>query len=305
MQTENPFFSVIIPTYNREKFILNTLETVFSQKFKNFEVIVVDNCSTDNTLEILQDLIQENKIKFIQHDKNYERAKSRNTGMKNAKGQYLTFLDSDDFMYENNLQDAYEYIQNNPTKKVFHNLYELVNDKKECIYKYKFQSLKNPLKQISEGNFLSCIGVFIHQDIYKNIEWDETPELTGSEDYEFWLRVLGNYPDLGRIEKVNNGILDHAQRTVKTLQITQAEKRFEYFINKIDKENIYTQTYKKYIGKIKSTLYIFLAGMAKEANNLEKLKEYKKKAYKADFTIVFRRNYQSLSFFLLKNKFKF
>lgn len=302
--SEKPFFSIVIPTYNRADFILNTLDTVFAQTFKDFEVIVVDNCSTDNTLEILQTLIEEKKIRFIQHDKNYERAKSRNTGMRNAKGKYLTFLDSDDFMYPNNLKDAYDYIQANPEKKVLHNLYELVNEKKEKVYDYSFQKLKNPLKQIAEGNFLSCIGVFIHKDIYTSVFWDETPELTGSEDYEFWLRVLGNFPDLGRIEKVNNGILDHANRSVNTLQISQAEKRFNYFIDKLEKEDIYQTAYSKYLGKIKSTLYIFLAGMAKEANNVEKLKEYKKKAYKADSSIVFRKNYQSLSYHLIRKKLK-
>lgn len=299
-----PFFSIVIPTYNRAGFILNTLDTVFSQKFTNYEVIVVDNCSTDNTLELLQPLVNKGKIKFIQHDKNYERAKSRNTGMKNAHGKYLTFLDSDDFMYPDNLQDAYDFIKKNPNTKVFHNLYELVNEKKEKVYGYNFQKLTNPLKQIAEGNFLSCIGVFLHQEVYQSISWDETPQLTGSEDYEFWLRVIGNYPDLGRIDKVNSGILDHPNRSVNTLQISQAETRFEYFIKKLEKDGTYQNSYANYLHKIKATLYIFLAGMAKEANDLLAVRKYKKRAYKADKSIIFRRNYQHITLYLLKRKFK-
>ncbi|HWZ23211.1 MAG TPA: glycosyltransferase family 2 protein, partial [Cytophagaceae bacterium] len=89
-----PFFSIVIPTYNREKCILNTLDTVFSQTFRDYEVIVVDNCSTDQTELVLSEFISSGKIKFIKHDKNYERAKSRNTGMKAARGNFLTFLDS-------------------------------------------------------------------------------------------------------------------------------------------------------------------------------------------------------------------
>lgn len=300
----SPYFSIVIPTYNRAGFILNTLDTVFSQKYTNYEVIVVDNCSTDNTLEILQPLIDEGKIKFIQHDKNYERAKSRNTGMQNARGQYLTFLDSDDFMYPDNLLDAYNYSLGNPENKIFHNLYELVNEKKEQVYSYDFQKLTNPLKQIAEGNFLSCIGVFIHKDVYTSVFWDETPELTGSEDYEFWLRVIGDFPKLGRIEKINNGILDHPQRTVNTLQIGQAEKRFSYFINKLEQEDSYKKNYTQYLGKIKSTLYIFLAGMAKDAHDFATTKKYKKKAFQADKSIIFRKNYQSITFHLLTQKLK-
>src|SRR5690348_2695793 len=107
-------FSVVIPTYNRAKFIVNTLESVFSQSYKNYEVIVVDNCSTDDTVAVLQPLIDEKKIRFIQHEKNYERAYSRNTGIENATGDFLTFLDSDDFMYPENLADAADFIQKNP-----------------------------------------------------------------------------------------------------------------------------------------------------------------------------------------------
>lgn len=301
MTHKSPFFSVVIPTYNRADFILNTLDTVFEQTFQDFEVIVVDNCSTDNTLEILQPLIDENKIRFIQHDKNYERAKSRNTGMKNAKGEYLTFLDSDDFMYPNNLKDAYEYVEANPEKKVFHNLYELVNEQKEKVYDYNFQKLKNPLKQIAEGNFLSCIGVFIHREVYTTVFWDETPELTGSEDYEFWLRVLGNFPDLGRIEKVNNGILDHAQRTINQIQIDKAKTRFDYFLKKIDTEEVFNK-FGKLKGKIKATLYVFLAGMAKEIGDFKMMRENMKLAKQSDSGIWKRRNYQSLWYNYLKKK---
>src|SRR5437763_896094 len=107
---KSPFFSVVIPTYNRAEFILNTLNTVFAQSFEDFEVIVVDDCSTDNTVELLAPLIETNKIIFVQHDKNYERAKARNTGAKLAKGKYLTYLDSDDFMYSDNLKDAYDFV---------------------------------------------------------------------------------------------------------------------------------------------------------------------------------------------------
>ena len=95
----DPSFSIIIPTYNRADLIMETINSVFAQSYTNYEILVVDNCSTDNTALLLQPLIDENKIKFIKHDRNYERSRSRNTGMENATGDYLTFLDSDDFMY--------------------------------------------------------------------------------------------------------------------------------------------------------------------------------------------------------------
>src|SRR2546422_10993365 len=93
--TEYPFFSVVIPTYNRAAFIKATLQSVLSQTYAHFEIIVVDNCSTDNTGEVLGPFIRAGQIQFIKHERNLERARSRNTGMKAARGDFLTLLDSD------------------------------------------------------------------------------------------------------------------------------------------------------------------------------------------------------------------
>src|SRR5688500_13474226 len=101
-------FSIVIPTYNRQDFILETLQTVFDQTYKNFEIVVVDNCSTDNTVELLAPLVDEGKIKLFRNDRNYERAHSRNVGMGKATGDFLTFLDSDDYLYPSFLQDAWD-----------------------------------------------------------------------------------------------------------------------------------------------------------------------------------------------------
>lgn len=303
MSVETPFFSVVIPTYNRANFILQTLNTVFNQSFRDYEVIVVDDCSTDNTKEILQPLVAQHKIIFIQHDQNYERGKTRNTGSLHAKGQYLTFLDSDDLMYPDNLKDAYEYATQHPEKKIFHNLYELVSPDGKRLYKYDFKPLKNPRKQLSEGNFLSCHGVFLHRDVYTKIFWDENRVLSGSEDHEYWLRVLAHFPDLGRIEKINTGVVEHAQRSVNTAQVEQGERRFEYFCSKIDTDSTYQTYYKPYLNKIKSTCYIFLSLMAFNAGDIQKMKYYKRKALKLDPSLFFRKNYLYLTYQQIKRIF--
>src|SRR6266850_4794263 len=75
---QSPTFSVVIPTYNRADMIVKTLESVFRQIYPAYEIIVVDNCSTDNTEQVLQPYIDSGKIRFIKHDRNYERARSRN-----------------------------------------------------------------------------------------------------------------------------------------------------------------------------------------------------------------------------------
>ncbi len=98
--TENTSFSIIIPTYNRADLIKITLDSVLAQNYPSCEIIVVDNCSTDNTAEVLQPLVDAGEIRFIRHEQNLGRSQSRNTGFENATGEWLLFLDSDDLMAE-------------------------------------------------------------------------------------------------------------------------------------------------------------------------------------------------------------
>lgn len=91
----NPLVSVIIPTYNRANLVGMAIKSVLAQSYQNFEIIAVDNASCDNTVEVIN-LIADKRIKFIRHDVNRGPAASRNTGLKNSSGDYITFLDSDD-----------------------------------------------------------------------------------------------------------------------------------------------------------------------------------------------------------------
>ena len=99
----NPFFSIIIPTYNRANFIFLTLTSVLNQICKNYEVIIVDDGSTDNTEEVVQGFIKNNNLIYFHYYQkvNEERGVARNYGIKKAKGQWITFLDSDDLFYPN------------------------------------------------------------------------------------------------------------------------------------------------------------------------------------------------------------
>src|SRR6187402_5348 len=101
------FFSIIVPTYNRSGFIKDTIYSLVGQTFKNFEVIVVDDGSTDNTAEIIKELqLTDERIKYF-YKTNGERGAARNYGIKKAQGGYITFLDSDDIAYPFALQTAY------------------------------------------------------------------------------------------------------------------------------------------------------------------------------------------------------
>lgn len=104
--------SVIIPVYNSEKYLTKTLDSVLNQTFKDFEVICINDKSTDNSLKILQEFAQKDKrIKVINNEKNLGAALSRNVGIDNAKGEYIYFLDADDYIDEKYLECMVEKIE--------------------------------------------------------------------------------------------------------------------------------------------------------------------------------------------------
>ncbi len=99
-----PKVSFIVTSYNYEEFIEQTLNSIKNQTYKNFEIIVVDDFSSDNSVEIIENFINKNQnidIKLIKHDKNLGQLKSILTGLKNANGEFVSFIDSDDIIFEN------------------------------------------------------------------------------------------------------------------------------------------------------------------------------------------------------------
>jgi glycosyltransferase involved in cell wall biosynthesis len=280
-----PFFSIIIPTYNRAAFIEATLQSVFEQTYPHYEIIVIDNCSTDNTEELLRPFIKANQIQFIKHEENYERARSRNTGMDAAKGDFVTFLDSDDFMYPTNLADAAEYARTRPESKCFHNLYELVDADRNVIYSFKFPSLENQTKAITRGNFMSCIGDFIHREIYTQYRFDTRPEVTGSEDWDFWLRVLADYR-VGRIEKINNGIRHHEGRSINNQNLVSLQHGLEQVIAKISQDKHLATVYRRYLKHIEATSLVYVAILANSGFRYTEALRYLRAAVAKDFSIL-------------------
>lgn len=104
-------FSIIIPMYNSEKFIDRAIQSLLNQTYKNFEIILVNDCSTDQTLLVCEKYIK-NNIKLLDLDKNLGVSNARNIGLQNAKGEYVLFLDSDDWLDRNTLYLLNENIKN-------------------------------------------------------------------------------------------------------------------------------------------------------------------------------------------------
>lgn len=288
METNNlkPLFSIIIPTYNRAHIILKLIESVKKQLFKDFEVIIVDNHSTDNIKEVLGDLIKNKEIRFIQHDKNYERAKSRNTGLENARGKYATLIDSDDTVYPEFLESAKEFISQNSKAKVFHSLYNIIDENGELYYKIRFPKITNNLSHIVNGNYLSCHGVFLHKDVFKAIKLDTNPILTGYEDYEYWLRVLAHHK-LYRIPHYNSAMVQHKGRSISSFTLEASIKQAEYILDKFKKDPFLKKKYKKNLKRLAATFFLYGSVQSNFKKDFKSTRKYLLYAFNEDFTIIF------------------
>ena len=118
MNNNNPFFSIILPTYNRENMISKAIESVKSQRFENWELIIVDDGSTDNTKkELIENYINDDKrIKYF-FQENSERSAARNNGISKSNGDWICFLDSDDTYYHSHLLEFNKLIEKNEFTK--------------------------------------------------------------------------------------------------------------------------------------------------------------------------------------------
>lgn len=127
---KNELITVIIPTYNREKTIIRSIESVLKQTYKNFEIIIVDDNSTDNTAEKIKNYINKySNIKYIKHSINKGGSAARNTGANMAKGKYLAFLDSDDEWLERKLEKQVIEFEKNDKVALVYTSFRVLDEK--------------------------------------------------------------------------------------------------------------------------------------------------------------------------------
>jgi len=200
---QGPFISVVIPTYNSEIFITKALETVFSQTYNNYEVIVSDDGSTDNTVGVVKSFFTKyhSRNKTLLISKHEGPGAARNKGIENASGDWISFLDSDDLWNHNKLELVARYIFNNQgVDIVCHSLVDIEGPKETLMVPSKYFNNKiDPFLSIYRENCLYTSALTIKKNIlYQAGLFDNM--LPSSQDYDLWLR-------LGMIDKIKIGFI--------------------------------------------------------------------------------------------------
>jgi glycosyltransferase involved in cell wall biosynthesis len=190
-KTPRPLFSVITPVYNRRYLLRLAIESVLAQNFTDFELIIVDDGSTDGMNQTIKDY-PDTRLTYI-YQQNRGPSSARNTGIKIAKGKFICFLDSDDRFRRDKLEKTLSYIKKYPQYKIFHT--------EEIWYKNnKYLSQKKIHKKPSGLVFMNAVKICcvslstacIKREVFSKIGFfDENFPVC--EDYEFWLRAALSY----------------------------------------------------------------------------------------------------------------
>jgi len=186
-----PFFSVVIPTYNAADFLKRSLQSVLDQTDQDFEILVVDNNSTDHTDEVINSL-QNDKIRTFKVNNDGIIAVSRNVGINNARGEWVAFLDADDRWFPIKLAKTRDAIESNKDCILFcHDVYVYENGiKKNSVCKCG-PSSNNMYKQLLlKGNALVTSATTVNKEILiATGGYSENKDYVTVEDYEYWLRL--------------------------------------------------------------------------------------------------------------------
>ncbi len=178
--------SLITPAYNAAAYIAETIESVLVQTYPNWEMLIVNDCSKDNTVEIVQSYAEKDKrIKLINLKQNSGAAVARNTAIQNAKGRYIAFLDSDDLWKKEKLQKQIDFMQQNGYAFTYTS-YEHFKETKENIQKQVQIPKSLNYQQALKGNQIGCLTVMLDRKQIANIHFTTQKH----EDYILWLSIL-------------------------------------------------------------------------------------------------------------------
>lgn len=282
-------FSVIIPTYNRAYFITKTIESVLNQTCSSFELIIVDDGSSDSTEKVVGG-IKDKRIKY--HKKNNaERGAARNFGVSKAKGDYITFLDSDDLLYPKYLEEANLFIETNNEINIFHQLFEVRNNSDKLIQSADYSNSNVFKSLITKGNFMACQGMFLKIDFAKSNLFIEDRNLAGSEDYELWLRI-STTTNIVINPVVTSALIDHSERSVVKFNIDSLIKRKELMLHYLFSNNLINKKLLKFKSILKTGAYSYISLHIALSNQRKKIAlKYLFKAIKQSPMFIFKRRF--------------
>lgn len=164
-QTESLFISIIMPVYNRQDTVEDAVQSILKQTYSNFELIIIDDCSIDHTLQVVQE-IEDQRIRCLTHKQNLGAAAARNTGIKEAKAEWIAFQDSDDNWAPDKLEKQVKAAMNSQSSSLIYTSFIRHKDGIEEYIPGEDGRQKQGYihKELLLGNFISTQTVLVHRN---------------------------------------------------------------------------------------------------------------------------------------------
>lgn len=255
-ENKNILVSVVMPNYNSEKYISEAIQSVLNQNFSNFEFIIIDDCSSDQSWNIIQKYAKkDNRILAKRNEKNLKVSKTLNEWINLSKWKYIAIMHSDDICDKNRLGEQYNFLEKNRNIWVVWSYVRYISWTWEIIYKLKTKPT-NPEKikeDIWKYSPIISPTFFLRKNIFSQI-WYFNEELSRCEDFDFLVRAVINWIKLSNVDK----ILLNYRITDSQLSSNQREEMKTFFsIYKKYKSNFKIKFSVKIIIFIKYIIWIY------------------------------------------------
>ena len=185
----NELVSIVMPSYNTAKYIGASIRSVLAQSYSNWELIIVDDCSTDDTDNVIKQYLTDNRIRFLKNEKNSGAAVSRNRALREAKGKWIAFLDSDDLWEPDKLERQIAFMNETGYKFTYTDYkIQLNGEMLPYIYTGPNKVTEHKLKNYC---YFSTITVMYDREYIGLVQ---TADIKKNNDYALWLKVIKNSP---------------------------------------------------------------------------------------------------------------
>lgn len=249
--------SIIIPCYNAEKYIAETIQSVINQTYKNWELIIVNDGSTDHSLNIIKEFAaNDNRISLIDKP-NSGVSDSRNKGLEKAKGEYIAFLDADDVWNSQYLEKQIANLQSNRFN-ISYTACQLINQNGEKLQKH-LRGENNPQLNdflLQKGNYItSPSGIVYKRECFNKVNGFDS-NLSNNADQDILIQMLAKGNTIGYIDECLWNYRIHDNNMSKNIAVL--ERDLLYLFHKCDKQKLFTNIWFK--RKCFSKMYYTLAG---------------------------------------------
>lgn len=305
-----PKVSVIMPSYNKEKYIAKSIDSILNQTFKDWELIIVDDVSTDNSVEVIK-TYTDKRICFFQNEVNIGIAANRNKALELVQGEYVALLDADDIATDFRLKTQVEFLDNHPECDVVYGRYNEI-DAEDKVKELYFTALRNPAfvkaRMLVHDPIPNGSAMFRKSFIDQyNIRYREG--YLGMDDYMFWTECSLHGKIVGLPELFlywrnteNNGTNTYmynnnfrTKREKKFAEIQKYALEKNGFVLSEEELNLYFKVFSEYGYKIKEEceihdLYKLIKKLCSQAIGMENEKEIQM-MYKKQFGLAIEKSY--------------